>query len=321
MKRSIRFYDSLKVKYTIDIELKDGGAFSVSGSSAHGGGQCQDSIKPANVHQRKLVDLWNRWYLNDLKAGTPAQMAALETKEFAAFMAKTKQEYYPAACAFLKKKRLYSVPDPRPEHKGKKYLYGHAWLKEELPADLWQQITRICDAIERANGEPVDSNENDFLKNTGTELKVEFLKYGFYFPEDKEKRDIYRITLTRGARSYSFNFGQSINASGRFWKYGNHLCGVANGWKSKDGTMRAPIEPGEYGAWSKNPNFAAPSAYDILTTITKNDPGTFENFCSDYGYSVDSRTAEKTYRAVMDEWQHISMLYNDVEIAQLQDIN
>ena len=70
----------------------------------------------------------------------------------------------------------------------------------------------------------------------------------------------------------------------------------------------------------KNPNFAAPTAYDILTSLTKNDPGTFENFCGDFGYDTDSRSAEKVYRAVCDEWLNVSRLFNDSEIELLQEI-
>ena len=35
----------------------------------------------------------------------------------------------------------------------------------------------------------------DFLKSTNTEFKAEFLRNGKYFPDDKEERDIYKITL------------------------------------------------------------------------------------------------------------------------------
>ena len=59
----------------------------------------------------------------------------------------------------------------------------------------------------------------DFLKKTGTEFKAEFLRFGKYFDDDKEERDIYKITLNRGNRSFSFEFGQSINDSGFYWSF------------------------------------------------------------------------------------------------------
>lgn len=42
--------------------------------------------------------------------------------------------------------------------------------------------------------------------------------------------------------------------------------------------------------------------YDVLACLTKGDVGSFEDFCADYGYDEDSRTAERTYEAVCKEW-------------------
>lgn len=64
-----------------------------------------------------------------------------------------------------------------------------------------------------------------------------------------------------------------------------------------------------------------PSEYDILACLTKYDPYTFEDFCSSYGYDEDSRSAEKTYNAVCEEWQNISQLFTEEQIEQLQEIN
>ena len=55
---------------------------------------------------------------------------------------------------------------------------------------------------------------NDFAEKTGTKLSVNGFEYGPYFDRDekeKVKRYIFRCRLTRGGKSYSFKFGQSIN--------------------------------------------------------------------------------------------------------------
>ena len=62
-----------------------------------------------------------------------------------------------------------------------------------------------------------------------------------------------------------------------------------------------------------------PTMYDVLACLTKYDPGTFENFCSDYGYDTDSRSAERTYKAVCKEWQAVERLFGDI-IEELQEI-
>lgn len=65
----------------------------------------------------------------------------------------------------------------------------------------------------------------------------------------------------------------------------------------------------------------APTPYDVLSVLTKYDVGTFENFCSDFGYDTDSRKAEKLYKAVLKEWDNVRKLFTDEELNQLQEIS
>lgn len=64
-----------------------------------------------------------------------------------------------------------------------------------------------------------------------------------------------------------------------------------------------------------------PSMYDVLACMTKYDPGTFENFCSEYGYDTDSRKAEKTYKAVCKEFAAMERLFSPEVLNEMQDIN
>jgi hypothetical protein len=122
---------------------------------------------------------------------------------------------------------------------------------------------------------------NDFLKKTGTTYKATFIKNDLYFTDDKEPRDIWRITLKRNGKRWSFRFGNSINAS----------------------------QTNE-----------APTAYDVLATLTKYDVGSFNDFCFDFGYDTDSRKAEKIYKAVVKEFEHVDKMFSDV-INELAEIN
>lgn len=63
-----------------------------------------------------------------------------------------------------------------------------------------------------------------------------------------------------------------------------------------------------------------PTAYDVLACLTKYEPGTFENFCEDFGYDTDSRKAEKIYKAVCKEFENVSKLFTPEEIEQLAEI-
>jgi len=127
-----------------------------------------------------------------------------------------------------------------------------------------------------------DEQAEKFLKDTDTTFKAEFWKNGRHFPDDEKPRDIYKITLKKGERVYIFNFGQSIAKS--------------------DGKTK-------------------PTAYDVLASLTDYDPDTFGEFCSSHGYDNDSRKAERTYKAVVEEWKQVKILWSDEEIKQLQEIH
>lgn len=68
-----------------------------------------------------------------------------------------------------------------------------------------------------------------------------------------------------------------------------------------------------------NPKVPAPSMYDVLTCLTKYDPEGFEDFCSNFGYDTDSRGAERTYNAVVEEWANVEILFGDI-LEELQEI-
>jgi hypothetical protein len=62
-----------------------------------------------------------------------------------------------------------------------------------------------------------------------------------------------------------------------------------------------------------------PTMYDILACLTKYNPETFEDFCSEYGYNEDSINAQKTYKAVKREFNGVYRLFSDI-LEQLQEI-
>jgi len=51
-----------------------------------------------------------------------------------------------------------------------------------------------------------DQQAQDFLTQTGTTIKKEFVKYDLYFPDDKEKRNIRSITMNNKHHSYTFTY-------------------------------------------------------------------------------------------------------------------
>ena len=119
-----------------------------------------------------------------------------------------------------------------------------------------------------------------FLKRHGLKFKAVYLEHGPHFPEDKESRDIWRLSIHRGRRSFSVRFGNSLAAS----DHGN----------------------------------TPPTAYDLLTCLTKYDPGTLDEFCREFG---EDRYSERTYKAVKREWLKVSRFFTAAELEELAEIN
>jgi hypothetical protein len=55
---------------------------------------------------------------------------------------------------------------------------------------------------------------NDFAAKYGVKLEVVNEYYGFHFHDDKQKRQVFEMELSRNGKSYTFAFGQSIANAG-----------------------------------------------------------------------------------------------------------
>lgn len=126
----------------------------------------------------------------------------------------------------------------------------------------------------------------DFLTTNKIEFSTKFIGHDTHLEYDKEERDRFKCSFIK--REYpikrlEIKFGQSIASS------------TGNGGEK-------------------------PTAYDVLACITKYDPGTFNNFCSEFGYDEDSRKAEKIYNAIQKEWQQVCAFFTPEEIEQMQEI-
>lgn len=124
----------------------------------------------------------------------------------------------------------------------------------------------------------------DFLKATGTTFTATFEHYGTMQNwDDNKSRDVFNCTLKNKKHKFRFVFGQSENES------------TGNGDNK-------------------------PTAYDVLACLEKYEVGTFADFCSEFGYDIDSRKAYKVYKAVMKEWKNVELLFTPEQIELLQEI-
>lgn len=141
----------------------------------------------------------------------------------------------------------------------------------------------------------------------------------------------WRITLTRKGRSKTFDYGDSINNS---WKTRCHpksgepfeISGVPHTWPIKTN----PVTAGAKSGWVDVKGFECswveflsqkpePTIYDITVCLTKFDPGSHKDFCSDFGCDPDSIKSRDIYLAVAEEWHKVDYLFHDV-LEQIQEI-
>ncbi len=159
----------------------------------------------------------------------------------------------------------------------------------------------------------------DFLASTNTTIKVDFIKNDKYFDNDKETRDIYNITLSN-SRVYSFLFGNSIASSGEY-KILDNLLIKKFGKTTISAIEHSKLNPHDKRECILNKEFKTPSAYDVLSCLTKYDPGTLEDFCSEYGYDADSKKAEKIYLSVREEFINVRQIFTEKQLELLREIN
>ena len=62
-----------------------------------------------------------------------------------------------------------------------------------------------------------------------------------------------------------------------------------------------------------------PTMYDVLSCLHTSEVGTFDEFCGEFGYNNDSRSAERVYKAVCKEYEAVTRLFSDI-IEELQEI-
>lgn len=163
------------------------------------------------------------------------------------------------------------------------YVYGSAWQYMPIPDDV---IETIKSWTEQAQPEEnfYEYQAKEWLKKTKSELIIEFKEYDYYFPNDKEKRNIYNVTLKHEDETYTFTFGTSLNDT----------------------------------ALNKQP-----SAYGILSSLACDIyvPDEFADFCLEFGYEMENiKQAKKTFNACMKQKQAMENMYTEDELQDLAEI-
>lgn len=132
--------NTTNAKYTVCFN-EDNQTFSACAIYYNGGGQCLDRLMkiykeqnvfvPSNI--KLLTELWEKYHLNDLHAGTPEQENYLHSIGITDFA-----NNYKKCCEELKKVNLYEC-----EWKGEKSYFGGSWFHWDIPDEDIKKIYKI----------------------------------------------------------------------------------------------------------------------------------------------------------------------------------
>ena len=135
------FYAGKDFSCTLDIAIKDKNSFkslSIVGTyftgkkllksekNMLGFGQIHNQVR--EIIPARLYEIWKRWHLNDMRAGTFVQEEILRQAKASGVQLND----YDEACNYLQRFDAYVDEG---------YKYGTRWLKEELPQEV---IDYIC---------------------------------------------------------------------------------------------------------------------------------------------------------------------------------
>lgn len=167
----------------------------------------------------------------------------------------------------------------------------------------------------------------DFLQSTGTTLEVVETVPQIPAQWDSTHNDkhiSYSVTLKNKAHSYTFNFWGSEHDYNLVEKareakergiYSSHYAECERELKKKYNQLQLKqlvIDMHKH---------VIPSEYDILACLSPMYEDTFEDFCNAYGYDIDSRRAEETYKRCIEQDRQLHKLFTHEQLEQLAEIN
>ncbi len=131
-------------------------------------------------------------------------------------------------------------------------------------------------------------------------IRIDFYRKGIYFAGDTQKRNIYKITVSRQGTNSPFKwtnerFGSDIYEYITF-KFGDSIANTENNTK--------------------------PDQYDILCAMKSDgliQAQNFNEFCDELGYSNDSIKAKKLYKKVCIQRDKILKLFTIEELEAFPD--
>lgn len=296
-----------------------------------GGGQCQDELRaafPDDPQVQRLCDLWDEHHLCDMNAGSREQQAIINdwaAKGYPGSIYPGRYEYSDA-CTILHNAGKLEVPIPNtqvrtwecpgtperlwPAHK------PHTWdAPIELSThtqNLSGEKSQYCPKCGRkaAFGSPVHPKMYKYgsawlcgVLPPGAEAELrELMNTPPPAVPEAENRSQYAslgITMTVNRADANPNMP---TFEGDHWKCTLSLS-RAKAREQGDFTSNRPRRMTVYFSKGYGHHGEPPTLDELMETLTEDarsvdNCGDFEGFCSMFGYDTDSRTAERTWKAM-----------------------
>jgi len=169
----------------------------------------------------------------------------------------------------------------------------------------------------------------DFLTKTNTTLEVkraEPQKSPLWHKDGETHGIHYSVTLENNNAKYTFDFWDSIKNAECLEMIEKYSDERNTGQKQRliEILKAEDIIIGQYTPkktiMEKIDGVFTPNAYSVLTCLDLLHEKSFQDFCDSFGYESDSRTAEKTYNAVMEQDRNLRKLFDRSELELLQEI-
>lgn len=173
----------------------------------------------------------------------------------------------------------------------------------------------------------------EFLDYTGAVVEARYMGMRPHFTEDDDVRDVYEVRITRGSRSHTFEYGDSVDNTeerlaemlGREYDYlaprVRKEQSVGNSGHFYESRLRKWAAA--HSEWMNVRDKGAgrrPSAYSVLSSLVSHEPPQdVDTFAEEFGYTKPSN-ALRVFEAVRNEWQAMCRLFTDDELEALQCI-
>lgn len=139
---------------------------------------------------------------------------------------------------------------------------------------------RDCEWLQEPRSNEYTQAVERVMEQLKFHVTIRFIAQSFPGWDSKEFHNEFRITVSRGKNRFSFKFWDSINSTQ------HNEC---------------------------------PTAYDVLCRVDFNDPGSYEYWCSNFGYSTDSIRAARAYKETVRLAHHYNKMFSPSELELISE--